>query len=59
MDTIGMTSTRLVNRGLRQFDSKLAKWLGLNEAILLQQIHYWLQKNAEDGRNLEEGRYWK
>ena len=33
---------------------KLAKEIGLNEAIVLQQIHYWLNKRA----HLKDGKYW-
>ena len=33
---------------------QLAKILGLNEAIILQQLHYWLQKNP----NIRDGRAW-
>ena len=32
----------------------LAVEFGLNEAIVLQQIHYWLAKKG----NFEDGRYW-
>ncbi|WP_028982866.1 conserved phage C-terminal domain-containing protein [Sporolactobacillus terrae] len=32
----------------------LAEKIGLNEAVLTQQIHYWLQKKE----NLRDGRYW-
>lgn len=32
----------------------LAKSVGLNEAIFIQQIHYWLH----DSKHLHEGRYW-
>src|SRR5690625_4445559 len=32
----------------------LAKKIGLNEAIILQQIHFWLGKK----RNLKDGKYW-
>jgi len=32
----------------------LAKEIGLNESILLQQIHYWVRKE----QNYEDGRYW-
>ncbi|MEJ8767694.1 hypothetical protein WKU33_17875 [Oceanobacillus sp. HCA-5259] len=32
----------------------LAKIIGLNEAIVLQQIHFWLAKK----KNYEDGRYW-
>lgn len=36
----------------------LAKLIGLNEAIVLQQIHYWTEKNRLDDRNFREGFYW-
>lgn len=36
----------------------LAKAIGLNEAIVLQQIHYWLKKNTEAKRNFRDGHYW-
>jgi len=32
----------------------LARTIGLNEAIILQQIHYWLQKS----KNVREGQTW-
>lgn len=34
------------------------KEIGLNGAIVLQQIHYWLKQNERDGRNYHDGRYW-
>lgn len=36
----------------------LAKMIGLNEAIVLQQVHYWVQHNSKKGNNLREGYYW-
>lgn len=39
-------------------DKKLAVILGLNQALLVQQIHYWLEKNKEAGRNFHQGKYW-
>lgn len=36
----------------------LALIVGLNEAIVLQQVHYWVTLNIKDGRNYEEGEYW-
>lgn len=32
----------------------LAKEIGLNEAIMLQQIHFWISKR----KHLKDGRYW-
>lgn len=37
---------------------QLAAVIGLNEAIVLQQIHYWCQLNARAGRNFRDGYYW-
>lgn len=36
----------------------LAKELGLNEAIVLQQIHFWLESNKKADINFIDGRYW-
>lgn len=37
---------------------QLAELIGLNEAIILQQIHYWLKLNEKAERNFHEGYYW-
>ena len=37
---------------------ELAVAVGLNEAIVLQQVHYWLEINMRDGRNYRDGYYW-
>ena len=39
-------------------DRELAKLIGLNESIALQQIHYWIESNRKTGKNFREGRYW-
>ena len=39
-------------------DRKLAKAIGLKEAIVVQQIHYWIVQNEKAGRNFRDGRYW-
>ena len=39
-------------------DRVLAKTIGLNEAIVLQQVHYWIQINKRNGKNFYDGRYW-
>ena len=36
----------------------LASIIDLNEAIMLQQIYYWLEINKEAGRGFHVGRYW-
>lgn len=35
----------------------LATAIGLNEAIIINQIHYWIQKN-KDERHFKDGKYW-
>ena len=39
-------------------ERSLARIIGVNEAIVIQQIHYWLVKNKENNINFKEGRYW-
>lgn len=39
-------------------DPNLAAITGLNEAIILQQLHYWLEINSRDKRNCRDGFYW-
>ena len=36
----------------------LACLIGLNEAIVLQQVHYWITINTKAERNLRDGYYW-
>lgn len=40
------------------FDTELAQKLGVNEAIMLQNIIFWLVKNKANGTNHYDGRYW-
>ena len=39
-------------------DPELAALIGLNESIILQQIHYWTEMNRKSGRNFKEGFHW-
>lgn len=39
-------------------DRTLAKTIGLNEAIVLQQVHYWITINKKANKNFHEGKYW-
>jgi len=39
-------------------DRGLAVLIGLNKAIVLQQLHYWLQINERKGHNYYDGHYW-
>lgn len=51
-----MTSPLLINESPLQVLPSLAVKVGLNEAIILQQIHYWL--NPKFNKNHIEGRLW-
>ena len=37
---------------------ELAVAVGLNEAIILQQIHYWTETNKKANKNFRDGYYW-
>lgn len=37
---------------------ELACAIGLNEAIVVQQVHYWLEINRKNRHNFKDGRYW-
>jgi hypothetical protein len=39
-------------------DKTLAKLIGLNECIVIQQIHYWLTINQKTNKNYNDGCYW-
>lgn len=51
-----MSSQFLINEPPLQVLPTLAREIGLNEAIVLQQIHYWL--NLQFSRHLFEDHYW-
>ena len=40
------------------FVPELAAVIGLNEAIVLNQIHYWIEKNKCDALHYRDGRTW-
>lgn len=40
------------------FESKVANEVGVNAAIILQNISFWCSKNRANGRNYHEGLYW-
>lgn len=48
----------LFNRVPLVVNVELASLLGLNESMVLQQVHYWLEKNKGQGRNLKDGFVW-
>ncbi|KZL94070.1 hypothetical protein [Clostridium magnum] len=49
-----MVNILIKENNLMVFQPKLAKLLGLNETIILNQIHYWLEKK----KNIIDGRPW-
>lgn len=55
-----MQKTRLLldKKSLIVVNTELAVLIGLNEAIVLQQLHYWLEKNEDENRNFRDARYW-
>lgn len=48
----------LLDEPMLMVQPRLAVALGLNQALFLQQIQYWLHTNKKHGRNLRDGRYW-
>ena len=51
-------SKLLINEHPQMFIPSLAKKIGLNEAIVLQQIHYWTELNKASDKNFKDGYYW-
>ena len=39
-------------------DRTLAAAIGLNEAVIIQQVHYWVKINEKTRKNFVEGYYW-
>lgn len=48
----------LFNKHPLVVDKELAAKIGLNEAMILQQVHYWMEINKKNKRNYHEGRQW-
>lgn len=40
------------------FDPDIAALVGLNAAVIFQNITFWIEKNQANRRNLRDGRYW-
>jgi hypothetical protein len=51
-------SKLLINENPMVFQPSLAKAIGINEAIVLQQIQYWLNIKKEMGDQKIDGKYW-
>lgn len=39
-------------------NAALACKIGLNESIILQQVHYWIEKKMENNSDFHDGHYW-
>lgn len=50
--------TRLTKENFLVFDADVAEAIGLNEAIILSQLNYWLKVNQKNNKNFHNGRYW-
>ena len=51
-------SKLLINENPLQVLPSLAESIGLNEAIVLQQVHYWLENNKINKKNFHDGYVW-
>ena len=40
------------------FNTKIAKMFGLPQAVIFQNIWYWVKRNELDNKNCFEGRWW-
>lgn len=40
------------------FNPEIAKLIGIDEAVMLENIHFWVKKNRANGRNIIHGRAW-
>lgn len=43
---------------VHNFDADIAVKYGMLEAVLLYNIHYWIEKNKANGKNFYDGTYW-
>ena len=41
-----------------KFDASVAKKVGLEEAIYLSNVEYWVEKNAANKKHFHDGYYW-
>lgn len=40
------------------FDPEIAKQVGVNAAVIYQNIYWWCEKNAANGKHFHDGRFW-
>lgn len=43
---------------IRSFETSIASKYGVNEAILVHNLYFWINKNATNGEHYHDGRYW-
>ncbi len=43
---------------INAFDSEVAELVGVNAAVLFKNIEFWVEKNATNGQNEHDGRFW-
>lgn len=41
-----------------QFDIDIAKNIGIHQAILLNNLYFWIEKNRHNNQNFYDGKYW-
>lgn len=41
-----------------QFDSEIAKMYGVNEAIFINNIYFWINHNVANNKHFHDGRFW-
>ena len=40
------------------FDPQITAQVGLNAAVIFQNLFFWIEKNEANGHNFKDGRYW-
>lgn len=40
------------------FNTMVAKEVGLNAAVIFENLSYWIKQNAKNGRNFKDNKYW-
>ena len=43
---------------IHSFDTRIAEKVGINSAILLNNLYFWIEKNKADEKNYYDGYYW-
>lgn len=45
-------------KNMLTFNSELAKSIGIKEAVVVGQVHFWTEQNRKKKQNLYDGHYW-